>query len=373
MTETDYYEIIRQKLKLGPLYAPKHKKVDELLRIFWTEDEAKLLSQFNSCDTLTSLNELAERTGMSKEDIKEKLKSPNKKKTITRIGSKYTLLPLVPGIFEQYFIRRQDTKENLKKVAEIYRFLFKEFLPSMYIESNLKLFRPRLPLDAKEKLIEVNAEFDVKHQVLPFELIEELINKYDKFTTVPCQCRLIGEYTGEPCKHAPATLGCFLAGNVADGAIQSGAPAMNKEQAIEFLKKTEKAGLVHNCIADSSPESSLVICNCCNCHCGALMAAREHKKVSIWPSNYIPIFNNELCKKCELCMKKCPMGAIYHHWPNETNKTDDHMYLNQEYCIGCGVCAATCPNSAIKLKKVRTEEYKEKQKIGNKSFLELLM
>ncbi len=373
MTETDNYEIIRQKLKLGPLYAPKHKKVDELLRIFWTEDEAKLLSQFNSCDAPTSLNELAERTGLSKDVIKEKLRKPLKKKTITKIGTKYTLLPLVPGIFEQYYIRRQDTQENLKKAAEIYRYLFKNFLPSMYIEKDFKLFRPRLPLEAKEKLIEVNAEFDVKHQVLPFELVEEIINKYDKFTTVPCQCRLIGEYTGEPCKLAPATLGCFLAGPVAEQAILGGAPAMNKEQAIEFLKKTEKAGLVHNCVADSSPDSSVVICNCCSCHCGSLIAAKEHKIVGVYPSNYIPKFNNDLCKKCELCMKKCPVGAIYHHLPDEQNKSDEHMFLRQELCIGCGVCSVSCPNNAIKMNKIRDNEFKEKYKIGNKSFLELLM
>ncbi|MFX0006529.1 MAG: 4Fe-4S binding protein [Promethearchaeota archaeon] len=38
MTEADYYEIIRQKLVLGPLYAPKHKKVVEFLKIFWNEE-----------------------------------------------------------------------------------------------------------------------------------------------------------------------------------------------------------------------------------------------------------------------------------------------------------------------------------------------
>jgi len=373
MTETEYYELIRQKLKLGPLYAPKHKKVEELMRIFWTEDEAKLLSQFNSCDTPTSLNELEERTGLSKKEIKEKLSAPYKKRTITKVGAKYTLLPLVPGIFEQYYIYRQDNEENLKKAAEIYRFLFKTFLLSLNIETDFKLFRPRLPLDAKEKLIEVNKEFDVKHQVLSFELIDELLNKYDTFATVPCQCRLIGEYTGDPCKLAPALLGCFLAGGVAVAAIQGGATGMNKEQAIEFLKKTEKAGLVHNCVADSSGESSLFVCNCCSCHCGALISAKEHKKVSVYPSNYIPKFNNELCTKCELCLKKCPMGAIFHHFPSEENKSDEHMFLHQEYCLGCGVCSANCPNKAITLIKVKDNEFKEKHKIGNKTFLDLLM
>jgi hypothetical protein len=52
MTESqkENYEIIRQKMKLGPLFAPKHPRVEKLLRIFWTEEEAEILAQFNSCD-----------------------------------------------------------------------------------------------------------------------------------------------------------------------------------------------------------------------------------------------------------------------------------------------------------------------------------
>ena len=43
MTKIDYYETVRQKLVLGPLKAPKHRKVTKLMKIFWNEDEIKLL------------------------------------------------------------------------------------------------------------------------------------------------------------------------------------------------------------------------------------------------------------------------------------------------------------------------------------------
>jgi len=39
MIESDNYEALRQKLCLGPLYAPKHKKVFELMKILWNEPE----------------------------------------------------------------------------------------------------------------------------------------------------------------------------------------------------------------------------------------------------------------------------------------------------------------------------------------------
>ncbi|KKL04584.1 hypothetical protein LCGC14_2614620, partial [marine sediment metagenome] len=44
MSEIDNYEIVRQKLTLGPLVTPKHRKVKKLLKIFWNEEEIKLLS-----------------------------------------------------------------------------------------------------------------------------------------------------------------------------------------------------------------------------------------------------------------------------------------------------------------------------------------
>ncbi len=359
-------------MTLGPLFAPKIKKVESLLRIFWSEEEAKVLSQFNSCDNPTTLRELANRTGMSKEELKKVLSEPLRKKTITKIGTKYTLLPLLPGIFEQYYIRRQDTEENLKKAAGIYRYLFKNFLPSLYQQSDFKLFRPRLPLDAKEKLIKVDKTFDVEQKTLSFELVEELINKYEQFVTVPCQCRMIGDYTGEPCK-TPKELGCFIAGPLAEMVIKQGAPYMNREEAREFLRKTEKAGLVHQVVADNSVDSGLFMCNCCGCHCGVIFNGKQHKKVGTTPSNYIPRFDKETCKKCDLCLKKCPMGAIYHSWPNKEDKSDEYMFLKEEYCIGCGVCAANCPNNSLKLVKIRNKDFSERHKIGNKTFLDILM
>lgn len=374
MVDVDNYEKVRQKLKLGAIYAPKHKKVEKLLRILWTEEEAEILALFNDCTQATTLKDLQERTGLSRDDVKKRLRTALWKRTISRIGrNKYYLLPLVPGIFEQYFIMRRDTEENHKEVAEIYRFLFKEFLPGFYAENDFKLFRPRLPTNAEEKLIKVDQEFDVEQKILPYESILEVIEKNEYFMTVPCQCRLIGEMTGEPCKVAPADLGCFISGSLAKEAIMHGYPGMSKDEAIVFLKKTEKAGLIHSCVADSSNESTLFVCNCCSCHCGGFIGAKEHQSHAAIPSNFIPQFNNELCTKCDICLKKCPLGAIYHHWPNEADKSDEYMVLKEEKCIGCGVCASNCPNNAINLVKVRNNEFKEKHKIGNRLFSELLM
>ena len=61
---------------------------------------------------------------------------------------------------------------------------------------------------------------------------------------------------------------------------------------IEFIKETEKAGLVHNTIWDKGYESSHFICNCCSCHCGAIFPSKllglSENESAIQRSNFAP-------------------------------------------------------------------------------------
>ncbi|MFX1281229.1 MAG: 4Fe-4S dicluster domain-containing protein [Promethearchaeota archaeon] len=376
MVETDHYEIVRRKLVLGPLKSPKHKKIKNLMKVFWNEDEIKLISHFETADKYNSLRQLEERSGIPKDEIKKLLSRSVKNGTITRSGSKYCLEPIIPGIFEKYFQRSNDTEENLKRAAILYRDLMKEVIPQQAHEMKWKLFRPLLPVEANEKLIEINKEFDVQSQTLPYETVMNLINKHDQFCSITCQCRLIGELSGEPCEVAPADMGCLVAGPAAQMMVNigiRGAKMMNKEETIEFLKESEKRGLVHNAIFDKGFESSNFFCNCCSCHCGALFPAKLFHDRGVYPSNYIPTFNIDLCTKCETCMRKCPNEAIYHLFPVETDSSDEKMALRGELCIGCGICAANCPSDAIKMVKVRDEIPPDKQLIGNKTFTQMLL
>jgi uncharacterized protein len=51
-----------------------------------------------------------------------------------------------------------------------------------------------------------------------------------------------------------------------------------------------------------------------------------------------PFINPLKCKRCRLCAKKCPAGAIrIGFWPR----------INRQACIGCAACIALCPAGAI--------------------------
>ncbi|MFX1295304.1 MAG: 4Fe-4S dicluster domain-containing protein [Promethearchaeota archaeon] len=232
-----------------------------------------------------------------------------------------------------------------------------------------------LPYGAKEKLIKNNESVDVpKLQILPYELVEILINKHDIFAIQTCECRLIGELSGDPCKVASREIGCLNGGAAAQRLINSGiGRQITKEEAIEYVKKVEKMGLVHATVADNSLASSMFICNCCSCHCVFLKPTKKYRIKTITPSNFIPKRDRERCIKCETCIKKCQMGAIFHQLPNESDLTDDYIFTKEEYCIGCGVCASNCPENAIKMVKIRDDDFSKKVQFEGKFLAELFL
>ena len=354
MIEVDLYENVRQKLSIGLISTPKHEKIAELMRVIWNEEEIKILSHFPKSGKLISIKELVEKTGIPKKEIRLILKNAVKKHTIAKLGARYGLVPLLPGVFEGYFTARTDTKENLNKAARIYRFLIKN-LPSLVSrieESKLKeasFTSPLLPYEAQERLIKIDETMEIESKVISTELVKDMIDKNELFGALTCPCRFIGEVSGEPCLVAPAELGCFAVGVAAQVMIQAGvARSLTKEEAIDFIKKTEEAGLVHNAIV-SAQDQIITICNCCNCHCGLLFPTRQTKYQLkfIGQSNFAPKHDPERCILCEKCMEICPMEVISHP------SGEDKLLFNLNLCIGCGICAANCPENAILMEKIR--------------------
>lgn len=58
-------------------------------------------------------------------------------------------------------------------------------------------------------------------------------------------------------------------------------------------------------------------------------------------SGSVPIINPITCKKCSLCIEKCPVKAI--------SMGKFSAKIDKKKCIGCASCIAVCPYSAIKV------------------------
>ncbi|MFX1449522.1 MAG: ATP-binding protein, partial [Promethearchaeota archaeon] len=153
--------------------------------------------------------------------------------------------------------------------------------------------------------------------------------------------------------------------------VQAGfARPLTKEEAIDYIKKTEEAGLVHT-IMGASKDQVYSICNCCKCHCGALLptSTTKFELKFVGQSNFTPKRNPELCILCEKCLDMCPMEAISHP------SGEDELIFNLSLCIGCGICSANCPENAISMFKVRDFPTKALESVvqekGEVSFAEL--
>ena len=78
---------------------------------------------------------------------------------------------------------------------------------------------------------------------------------------------------------------------------------------------------------------------------GAIYDAANSKnfKTGDWRSS-CPVFIEEKCKQCGLCVPVCPEDSI--PVDSEGKRSD----FDFDSCKGCGVCAKVCPFNAIEMK-----------------------
>ena len=328
---------------------PRNELTDKLLRALFTDEEAEIVAKgFKGGVKLTTLRKIRKRSGVSKKQLKQIFKQMQYKGTILKFGFFFMLLPYVPGTFECYFTARRDDPERLKRAGEAHYALVESGFHVGHMKGAYPFMRV-IPTSAPiVKTIEINKEVPVKHEILPFEVLEKALRKQKTFAVHPCSCRTAAELSGNPCKRTDQNF-CVTAGSVAKYTLKEGiGKKINLEELLEIMKKAEKAGLVHQTL--NKQDASIFICQCCPCCCSALKPTHDRKDKNIAGiSNFIPVIDSEKCTMCKTCIKKCTMDAI-----SET--IDSKIEIDLDLCIGCGVCASNCPSDAMTLKKIANEK-----------------
>ena len=72
-------------------------------------------------------------------------------------------------------------------------------------------------------------------------------------------------------------------------------------------------------------------------------ATSKQFKTGEWRTN-TPVFYEEKCKQCLLCVPVCPDSSI----PVVDCKRTDFDY---DHCKGCGICVKACPFGAIEMRE----------------------
>jgi ferredoxin len=119
---------------------------------------------------------------------------------------------------------------------------------------------------------------------------------------------------------------------------------ISRERAIEILRQTDKAGLMHTADYRGDPTTAGAICNCCTDCCYPHLATDRLGMGDVWPvRRYVAAIDEDACTACGKCSRRCPFDAI-------TSGEDKRPQLEPAACRGCGVCATGCGENAISMR-----------------------
>ncbi len=263
MDEKIYKRLAKHLSALGMGY-PEKEELIEILRESFTPQESEVAlaipTKVIPFEPVPA-SEIAPQLNISKKELKAILSNLahrgllfSKKMKDGRMG--YALQQFGYG-FPQTFFWKGVESPNAKKIADlIARYSGKEQLKEAYGATQTKAFR----------YIPATPSFEAEsHAVFPFEMMEEVIQRVSVIALVHCPCRVTAHLIGKKrCDHP--TENCIKYDELAEYLIEKGiGKEISKPEALDVIKKSEEAGLVH--LVDNAREGIKHTCNCCGCCC----------------------------------------------------------------------------------------------------------
>jgi electron transport complex protein RnfB len=188
--------------------------------------------------------------------------------------------------------------------------------------------------------IPVDVEIEVEHKVLSLDRAISYLNKANNIYLSDCICRTMMGNCDSPKRtciawdSAKALLDTDIYKN-------QNTQSITREEAIEILKMSSDAGLVHMAYAMWDDDVNR-ICSCCSCCCAVFSSVLQY---SMFPglitSDTTTTTDMAVCESCGTCVDRCHFGA--------RNLVDGTLQVNDDLCYGCGLCVPTCPTEAIAL------------------------
>ena len=332
--DTAVYDRLLGSLTLrgGALLPQKTEEFRALMEELYTEEEADLAGAMPMGSVpAAKIVEAAGRPVAEVTALLERMADKGLVVVTERQGMKrYTIPPLVPGIFEYQFMKGQSTERD-KKLAR----LFEDCFQSLRNAPD----RVRGPSVPFARVIPVEREIRAGLDVHPYERVSAYIEATEHIAVSACYCRHHGELVGDPCDKPKDV--CLSFGPSAKFIAERGfGRLISKEEAKKVLDISEEAGLVH-CSSNTSQYIDF-ICNCCICHCGILKTTKDRQRLSLGAhSGYIVEVDAEACVGCETCLDRCQMDAL--------SLQEGVISRDAIGCIGCGLCVSACPTGALRM------------------------
>lgn len=312
-------------------------ELEALLKSLFTQEEAHLAVNLSPMAPESPGN-LAGRLNLDADRAARMLDEMADKGLIyssTRDGEKwYKLLQLVPGIFELQFMKGEVT-ERAKELARLFDAYFHASVPQKEAKSP---FADEAAIHMA-RVLPIEQTLTATTNVFPFEVASKYIAENSPITVSICYCRHEKRLLDKGCKYPDEV--CLQLGPFAEFVRERGfGREISKAEALEILKKSAEAGLIHT--SSNTQERIDFICNCCTCCCGILQGVyRFGDPVRSVSSNFEAALDADACTGCGECLDRCQMDAI--------TIVEDKAEIEIGRCIGCGVCVYHCPTDAITL------------------------
>ncbi|MDA8307969.1 MAG: 4Fe-4S binding protein [Deltaproteobacteria bacterium] len=279
------------------------------------------------------VDEIAGRIAMPRDELESALERLAAKGLLyagkTPDGEKgYALLHVGFGFPQTFFWKGEDTPHARKMALLVAKYFNRQVTQESY-GSEPKQYR-YIPVG---KAIKTDLQ-----AVFPVKLMEQVIAGAERIAVAHCPCRISYRLAGKGCKHPTEV--CLKFDELADFVIDRGfARELSKEQALEVIRSTEEAGLVH--FVDNAEGKIKHNCNCCGCACWNVGNIRRRKipRDAIMATYFMRRTETDECIGCGECAAICPVEAV--------QMTDGIPVTDTGWCIGCGVCATVCPSDAV--------------------------
>ncbi len=327
-----YKDMLDVMIKRGGPYAGMDiPAFYEMVQELFLPEEAELNNAL-SRNPVTAA-EIAREKGRSEEEVTVLLENmANKGLCVTFLseGKRYYQgASFMPGIFEFQFMGGKATERDKKTARLIHA--YKEAYNAAKGEQRITF-----PLT---RVISVDRKINVRNAVHTYDQVATYINKYDPICVGSCYCRHAAKLRGEDVHDMPIEV-CMWFGKRGEFASERlGGRKVSKEEAMKILDKAEEAGLVH--MSRNTTEEIEFLCNCDRWHCGVIQSVLKQPKPGlVFNSGFQPQFDPERCTGCEICVDRCPPGALK---MGEKNVP----VVNLDRCFGCAMCAAGCEQEAI--------------------------
>ena len=330
------YGRLAERLNRLPQGAPATPLLFDILKMLFSEEEAKLVAQLPIKPF--SAAAAAKAWGRSESEARKTLDVQAGRAVLLDLEQNgeqvYCLPPPMAGFFVFAFMRvRNDIDQKaLAELLEQYIHVEEDFMRELFVRGDTGLGR----VFVQEPALDEAARLEI----LDYERAGHIIDSAGAIGVSMCYCRHKKEHLGTNCD-APMDI-CMTFNSAARSLVKHGhARAVSREECHDLLRQAYAANLVQ--FGENNREGVNFICNCCGCCCEALAAIKRFGIIQTMHSNFIISLDAQKCIGCGKCARICPVDAL------RGVGLKSPPELRADICLGCGVCVRACPVGCLKL------------------------